>query len=354
MTTAHIAMRDCYRRVTFSDGESDSHGEIDPESVETHAADALDGRGLECVAVHPDAPERVFVGTFEAGLWRSTDGGETFERVGGDGITEDAVMSATVAPEDPAEVWVGTEPSRVFRSRDGGETWTELEGLTALDSAEEWSFPPRPHTHHVRWLEPDPGDPDHWYVAIEAGALVQTHDGGETWEDRVPDARIDNHSLATHADAPDRAWVAAGDGYAETSDGGSEWRHPQEGLDRTYCWSVAVDAGDPERVLVSAARSAREAHTAERAETYVYRRVGGAELDDETAWERLDGTGLPMGKGVTRPVLCRGDAGGEFYAVSNRGLFRTRDGGDSWTRVGMERPERFNRQTARGVATITS
>ncbi|QLG63803.1 WD40/YVTN/BNR-like repeat-containing protein [Halorarum salinum] len=335
MVTAYAAMRDRFLAA-------------DPDAGTT-VSTALDGRSLECVAVHPDRSERVFVGTFESGLRRSTDGGRSFERV--DDFPHDAVMSAAVSPHDPEVVWAGTEPSRVYRSADGGDSWTHLDGLVDLPSSDDWSFPPRPHTHHVRWLEPDPADPDRWYVAIEAGALVRTRDGGATWEDRVPGSRIDNHSLVTHADAPGRAWVAAGDGYAETDDGGDGWRHPQRGLDRTYCWSVAVDEPAEDganRVLVSAARGAYEAHRAERAETYVYRREGDGD------WERLDDRGLPLGKGVTRPVLARSpsDRPGRFYALSNRGLFRTADAGDSWDAVGVDWPDRFADQTARGLAVV--
>ncbi|WP_277553877.1 WD40/YVTN/BNR-like repeat-containing protein [Halobaculum limi] len=332
MTTVYAAMRDHLLVV-------------DPDDESATTTESLDGRSIECVAVHPDTPARVFVGTFESGLWRSTDGGDSFDRVGADAIDQDAVMSAAVSPHDPAEVWVGTEPSRVYRSTDGGETWTHLDGLVDLPSSDEWAFPPRPHTHHARWIEPDPSDPDHWYVAVEAGALVTTHDRGETWEDRVPDSRRDTHSMVTHPDAPGRAWCAAGDGFAETRDGGETWSHPQSGLDRTYCWSVAVDEDDPDCVLVSAARGAFEAHTAERAETYVYRR------DGDEDWERLDGNGLPLGEGVTRPVLAAGNAR-EFYALSNRGLYRTMDAGDSWSEVAVAWPDRVDDQTARGLAVL--
>jgi photosystem II stability/assembly factor-like uncharacterized protein len=342
MTTAYVAMRDGFRRIEFDPADPERSDE--PIPAEAHAAEALAGRDLECVAVARERPDRVFVGTFESGLWRSTDGHEAFERV--DDFEHDAVMSAAVSPHDPDVMWAGTEPSRTYRSTDGGDSWEHLPGLVDLDSADEWSFPPRPDTHHVRWLEPDPADPDHWYVAIEAGALVQTHDGGETWTDRPPGARLDNHSLATHPDAPNRAWVAAGDGYAESSDGGASWSHPQTGLDRTYCWSVAVDTGDPDTVLTSAARSAREAHTASRAETYVYRRVGNE------PWVRLDEAGLPMGGEVTRPLLARGTTQGVFYALSNRGLYRTTDAGDSWTAVDAPWPDRFAEQTARGLAVV--
>lgn len=302
----------------------------------------------ECLAVHPARPEQILCGTFDAGVLRSDDGGDDWHRVGEEVVDSDAVTSIATNPEDADELWVGTEPSAVYHSTDGGDTWSEKAGLTALPSSSNWSFPPRPETHHVRWLEVDPADPAHLYVAIEAGALVQTHDRGKTWEDRVSSARIDTHSMATHPDAPERAWTAAGDGYAETQNGGETWQYPQEGLGHRYCWSVVVDSDDPETVLVSSASGAYSAHTASRAESYVYRK---REERADAAWERLDGRGLPMGEGVTRAVLAAGD-GGEFYAATNRGLFHTVDGGDSWRRLAVEWPASFESAAVRGLVAV--
>jgi photosystem II stability/assembly factor-like uncharacterized protein len=289
------------------------------------AHERLVGTDLECVASASGAPARAFVGTVSEGIRRTTDGGDSWERVAPD--IDDRVTALTVCPHDPDRVWAGTEPSAVYRSEDGGETWAERPGLTDLPSADEWSFPPRPHTHHVRWIEVDPRDPDRLYVAIEAGALVRSTDGGETWLERPEGGRRDNHTLATHPDAPERVYSAAGDGYAESTDGGETWHEAMEGLDHRYCWSVAVDPADPGLRVMSAASGAYRAHRPGSAETYCYRRR------DDGPWERIT-DGLPTGEGVLRAVLDSGGAG-EFYAVNSEGLYRSTDAGVTWHEVDL-------------------
>jgi photosystem II stability/assembly factor-like uncharacterized protein len=248
------------------------------------------------------------------------------------------VTAVATSRHDPAAVWVGTEPSRAYRSADGGETVTRVDGLADVPSASEWSFPPRPDTHHVRWIESCPSDPERWLLGIEAGALVVTPDGGETWTDRPPGARRDTHAMATHSAAPDRVYAAAGDGFAESDDRGDSWRVRDAGLDHGYVWGLAVDPGDPDTALVSAAANATAAHR--RGEAYLYRyRREGAPSTDSQAFERLDGRGVPTGEGTYRAALASGRAPGEFWALSNRGLFVTRDGGDAFERVPVALPD---------------
>jgi photosystem II stability/assembly factor-like uncharacterized protein len=294
---------------------------------------------FECLTATPDGS--VFAGTVESGLLRSSDGGETWTEVGD---FDDRVTAVTISPHDPTVVWVGTEPSGVYTSTDGGETWTHLDGLTDLPSADRWSFPPRPQKHHVRWLAVNPQDPETVYIAIEAGAFVRTTDGGETWEPHPEGARRDNHTLATHPDAPGRVYTAAGDGYAQSEDGGKTWAYPQDGLEHRYVWGLAVDAGDPETVVVSAASGARSAHTPETAESYVYRTTDGG-------WERaMDG--LPDASGTVRALLDSGPDSGEFVALTNRGLFYTDNGATSWQHLDIEWPDEYERQVGRGFAVV--
>ena len=303
-------------------------------------------RDVECLAAHPGAPGRFFVGTFDEGLYRSTDGGDGLDRVGEDALESERVTAVAVDHADPDLVWAGTEPSEVYRSTDGGETWEPRPGIRDLPSEDDWYFPPRPDTHHVRWIEPDPADPNRLYVGVEAGALLRTDDAGETWRDRPEGARRDNHSLATHPDAPGRVYSAAGDGYAESRDGGDSWQYPQDGLEHTYCWSVVPAPDDPDHVVLSSASGPRSAHSPPDATSYVYRRDAG---DD--AWQRST-DGLPGPDGMARPVLDVDRETGTYYALTNRGLYRSGDGGRSWDDCDVPWHDEFVSQTPRGLAVL--
>ena len=340
----HAALDDRLLRV-HGDGDWDGDGSGVETGDTPRMEETLTGHSFECLAADGD---RVFAGTVESGLKRSTDGGDTWETVAFD----ERVTSVTVGPD--GTVWVGTEPSALYRLR-GGEPEARAD-LTALPGSDRWSFPPRPHTHHVRWVAVAPDDPGRLYVAIEAGAFVRSTDGGESWEPHPDGARRDNHTVATHPDAPDRVYVAAGDGYAESGDRGGSWTYPQRGLEHRYVWGLAVDPGDPNRAVVSAARGARSAHTPASAEAYVYRRTGGGDDAGEDGEREGDDwqvamDGLPEPEGMVRAVLAAGGPG-EFYALTNRGLFGSDDAGRSWVRLDVEWPGSYTEQVGRGLAVV--
>lgn len=198
-------------------------------------------------------------------------------------------------------------------------------GASRTASAPTWSFPPRPETHHVRWIEPDPHQPGRIFACIEAGALVRSDDGGRTWIDRVPGGPYDTHTLATHPIANDRLYSAAGDGYFESDDAGATWRQPEEGLRHHYLFGVAVDPADPDTILVSAASGPYAAYNPTAATSQVYRRSEG------TAWQPVN-EGLPGGEGTTVSVLASAGPG-DFWAANNRGIYRSTDAGRTWQPV---------------------
>src|SRR5919202_2663927 len=336
MTRIYLAMEDELLVIRQQTGDI---------TVERH----LVGRHPQCLAVDPERPERVYCGTFDSGVWCSDDAGNSWQPAG-QGISYEAVMSVAVSPLDSTggygTVYAGTEPSAVFRSTDGGAAWQELSALRELPSAPTWSFPPRPFTHHVRWLLPDPVAAGRLYVCIEAGALIRTADGGRSWQDRVPGVPCDTHTLAAPRHAPGRLYAAAGDGYFESHDGGASWQRPDGGLEHDYCWGVAVDPSDPETIVISAAHGPRQAHDLRTAESAIYRRTGGGQ------WSQVR-AGLPEPSGTTRSVLAANAAEpGAIYAANNHGLFRSSNAGQSWERLDVTWPERYHRQCVQALAVV--
>ena len=222
-----------------------------------------------------------------------------------------------------------------------------MKTLDDLPSSRSWSFPPRPWTHHVRWIEPDANNPDYVFAAIEAGALVQSHDGGETWIDRNEEqGPYDTHTLATHSKAPRRLYSSAGDGCYESYDYGETWARIMEGLRHGYLFGIAVDSGNPEIVIVSASNGPSRSYVAENAETFVYRR----DAADSNGWKTV-ANGLPEPKGSTMMSFTSNTkTPGEFYGVNNRGLFLSTDAGNSWKRLETFWPREYLQQTPWAIA----
>jgi hypothetical protein len=285
-------------------------------------AHGLDDRPT-CLAADTLTPGRVWCGTNRSGVFRSDDGGHSWQATG---LSGTPIMAVTVSPAAPHLVWVGTEPSAVWRSRDAGSTWEQTAGLESLPSSSEWSFPPKPDTHHVRWIASHPLNPERLWVAIEAGALISSVDGGRTWRDRVPGGPWDTHELAIHHHAPDSLRVAAGDGYFESADGGATWESPSAGLEVSYLRSVAIDPKQPDVVVISASSGPRSAYVAGRSDGRLYRRA------DRERWERVR-NGWPEPPSTIAPLLCAGAMGGELWAADERGVHRSEDGGIRWSPV---------------------
>jgi photosystem II stability/assembly factor-like uncharacterized protein len=274
----------------------------------------LDDIEPQCVAADG---ERVLVGTRGDGLRVSLDSGASWEPVD---LPESDIFSVAIGQPDGA-LYAGTEPSRLFVSRDGA-TWTELEALQQIPSRENWSFPPRPWTHHVRWIAPDPQRAERVLVGIELGGLMYTEDGGASFSDHRAGAKRDTHNIAWHPSMAGRAYEAAGDGAAWSRDGGQTWEAADEGRDLRYCWALAVDPADPERWYVSAADGPFTAHSGRDAVGRLYRWEDG--------WRPLP---LPSD---SMPYALLATDSDLFAGMADGHLLRSSDAGESWEDTGME------------------
>jgi photosystem II stability/assembly factor-like uncharacterized protein len=303
----------------------DGFARLDEDEGRWRVALSLAGSGAQCLAVDPRDPGTVFVGLREGGVQRTRDGGETWTSCE---LPAPDVFSVAVSPADGA-VYAGTEPSALYRSDDDGDSWRELSGLLELPSRPTWSFPPRPWTSHVRWIAPSPHDGDVLLVGIELGGLMRSTDGGETWADHRPGAQPDVHSLAWHPQEHGRAYEAGGGGAAWSEDGGETWRAADDGRDRHYTWSVAVDPLDAERWYVSASTSPFAAHRGGDPQARIYRRRNGG-------WDALGG-GLPEPMpGMPYALVFAHDR--LFAGLSNGELWESSDRGETWRGCTFEGP----------------
>ena len=284
-----------------------------------------------CVAVDPHDPDRVYVGTFDDGLYATADGGETW-RAAWEGVAEGRVMSVAVSRSHQVAgvsvVYAGTEPSNLYRSEDGAATWQLVPALRNLPSEPTWSFPPRPWTHHVSTIALHPSDPDALAVGIELGGVMRSADGGRTWIDHNPQAHSDAHQLITHPLAPERLYEVAGQGIAVSPDRGQSWRRLDEGLDRHYAWATAADPDDPDLWYASVSRSPYAAHGDGDGRARLLRSNGDG-------WSAIDTWGDEPGLRRMPYALATlsGQPGRLLVGLRGGSLLMTDDAGATWARL---------------------
>lgn len=305
-------------------------------------AAVLDGPRVMSIAVDRLHPGRAYAATWQDGLFRSDDDGLSWRRCASAGPGQ-AFARVFVAPHGdgarPATVYVGTEPSALLRSADGGDTFTELAGLQEVPSRPEWSFPPRPYTSHVWAVVVDPLDPDTLHVGIELGGVISSFDGGRTWRDRQPGADPDCHMLRMHPLAPGRVYEAGGACYCESGDQGATWTRDLDGIpeDLRYFYSLAVDPGDPDTVVLTASRDPFHGHHTtppERAWGTAYRRGGAGGWQEITA-------GFPEPQGTAMGWFATDEVTpGLFHYVTPQGrVFASVDGAARWSEVEWDRAD---------------
>ena len=242
-------------------------------------------------------------------------------------------------------IYAGTEPSGLYCSTDGGNTWEDFPALLELPSKSEWSFPPRPHTHHVKDIAIGHGD-DHFILAgIELGGVMRSIDGGVLFEDRKPGSQYDCHTIKLHPKAHERIYEAGGGGFAESRDHGKTWETQNDGLESySYLVHVAVDPSDPEIVVVSGAEGPRSAYSPKDANTVVFRRESKFE-----SWQKVS-TGLPDSNGsAVFHLHTNPEEAGTIYAVNNLGVYRSITKGETWAEIPVNWPETLKTQRINDV-----
>ena len=229
--------------------------------------------GCRVSAIHAwratDGRTTVLAGTYEDGLFRSADGGQSWASAN-DGLTAACLRCIGPDPLDGDALLCGTEPGRAFTSADGGLSWTELSGIRELPGYENWYLPYSPRAGALRNFYAPPGG-RRLLASIEVGGLLDSPDAGRTWRylPVPPDYDI-HHVTGDPADAntlyaslgyagPPKGMGDAADaevvdgrrygGIARTRDGGATWQR----LERDYTRATIVPPARPDLLLAGPA-----------------------------------------------------------------------------------------------------
>lgn len=278
-----------------------------------------------CLAADPQNAMVIYAGTNGNGLFRSSDGGQTWSPWG---LVGQIVKAVAVSPHDPALIYAGTKPALMFISHDGGQTWAELTAFRRVRGRWLWFSPAEPPDWraYVQAIAISPTEPDVVLAGMEFGAVVRSQDGGRSWSNHLSGTLRDCHDMKFHARSGDWVYEAGGGGAAVGRGNGRSWRKANAGLAKRYGVSCAADPEKPEIWYTAVGPSPRKSY-GEQAEAYLYRATGGADWQP-IGWQAHPLPQMPIAL-VTDPA-----APGHLYAGLTYGdVWHSADYGDSWQKL---------------------
>jgi len=297
-------------------------------------------------------------------IQRSDDGGKTWNPVGNE-FAYDGVpgthqwYDGTPHPWEFARVWhlepshtdpdvvlAGVEDAALFRSSDGGQTWQELSGLRGHGSGPHWQ--PGAGGMCLHTILVDPRDAERMYVAISAAGAFRTTDGGKTWQpinrglksEGIPDPEAEVghcvHRIAMHPDRPGVLFMQKHWDVMRSDDGGDSWHEISGNLPTDFGFPIDVHAHEPETVYVVPITSDMH-HFPPDGKLRVYRsRTGGNE------WEPLT-EGLPQQDcyvNVLRDAMAVDslDDCGVYFGTTGGQVYASADAGNTWNAIVRDLP----------------
>ena len=247
---------------------------------------------------------------------------------------------------DPDTVYAGIEDAALFRSTDGGRSWQELPGLRGHSTGPNWH--PGAGGMCLHTILIDPSNAKRIYVAISAAGAFRSDDGGQTWKPinrglksqgiPNPEAEVGHcvHRIALHRSRPNVLFMQKHWDVMRSDDAGDTWREVSGNLPTDFGFPIDVHAHEPETVYVVPITS-DSYHYPPDGKLRVYRsRTGGNE------WEALT-KGLPQKDcyvNVLRDAMTVDtlDQCGVYFGTTGGQVYVSADAGDSWSAIVHDLP----------------
>ena len=269
------------------------------------------------LTVHPREPRTVFAGA-DDGLYRSEDGGQSFERLESP-MNRCDVWKIAFDPGDPDTIFAGTRPAALFRSKDGGRSWDKLRA----EMAEEC---PNVRIPRVTALTVDPSDPRIVWAGVEVDGVRRSLDGGESWTRIAGVTDPDIHDMTVVVNGSKTVLTTTPREIFASTDAGESWRGCGVGAQfrLPYCRSLALKPDDPNTMFVATGDGAVGSTGA------IQRSKDGG-----GSWQMLDlpvEPNSPIWAFATHPADP-----GRIVACSHYGeLYLSQNAGDSWQKLPRE------------------
>ena len=219
----------------------------DGGSTWTSATAGLVNTCIESLAIDPSNPLRVYAGTnavgapigsSTSGVFRSIDGGATWQRRSS-GIGNETVLALAIDPTVTSTLYAGLVLRGVFKSTNNGENWSVKN--TGLPTVPNPFVPSVQMPPTVEAIVVDPLDPRTVYAGLFEG-VFRSNDGGERWTATTPPTLTNVSDLVLDPSAPLTVYASTlSGGVARSQDGGASWSSFSNGLTELFVTAVAID-----------------------------------------------------------------------------------------------------------------
>lgn len=259
------------------------------------------------IALHPTKPHILYIATDEA-VYKTRDGGATWTRLDSE-LSRTRVISLAIDPKLPATVFAGTMGDGTYKSPDGGRTWHHFK--TGIQKGTISAI--------VNQIVFDPQATDIIYAATTVGVFRST-DGGRTWTERMK-GMTEVNFVVTLAVDPERPYIL----YAGTTGGVYRSRNATESWEKASNGMVAFDAKMASMALGVNTIVIDPVNT----DTVYAGTTQGLyrSFNQANQWEKLGALADAYISGMqidpTNPKI--------LYVATSQGVHKSLDGGDTWS-----------------------